>query len=239
MDSFSLKEQHSMVAEHGPQYSAYTGELNRRLYQAVLSCDTAAFQHTLEQASDNDLLAPFLHANLQIVKFSMVSTITILIAGAEQTGLSGEVANDLRKALFLRLAGCNMLEEIGVVYISICRQLMTKLERHILVRQSLLVRRAIRAIQSNKGEVLSVSSLAVLLGVNRSHLSRQFSQEMGESVSHYLRRVKMEYAEELMKSGLYRLLEISELLGYQDYNHFYRVFSRHYGMSPGEYARGL
>ena len=62
------------------------------------------------------------------------------------------------------------------------------------------------------------------LGVERTHLSRQFHQETGLTITDYIHTVKTDAAEALILGRGYSLTEISDLLGYSSYSYFSRVY---------------
>jgi len=84
-------------------------------------------------------------------------------------------------------------------------------------------------------EPLTLTSLAEKYFVERSYLSRCFKQETGENLMPYLTRRRIEKAMEHIREGKAGLMEISFLVGFDDYTYFSRVFKKFAGVSPREY----
>lgn len=97
---------------------------------------------------------------------------------------------------------------------------------------------ALKYIQKNYCEYISLEAVAEKVGVSASYLSSVFHKYMGESYSGYLTRLRMEAAAEmLMTRQKLRLADISEQVGYVSLRHFLKVFKNYYGMTPTEYRR--
>lgn len=70
------------------------------------------------------------------------------------------------------------------------------------------------------------------LFVTYNHMSRVFKDEIGMSFSQYLTQIRMKKAIELLQDGKYKLYEISEMVGYKNYESFSRTFKSYYHKSP-------
>lgn len=86
-------------------------------------------------------------------------------------------------------------------------------------------------------ESLSLDHLSDVFDLKGKHISKLFKEEFGEKFVDFLIRVRMERAEELLKSTENTITEISERVGYVNANSFTRIFRKIYGISPGEYRR--
>ena len=96
---------------------------------------------------------------------------------------------------------------------------------------------ALRYLNDNYMHKIRISELADFIGVERSYLSRVFYGEYHQSPSQYLLRLRMEKAEELLKTTPMSVSEIAAGIGYDDARAFTKVFRQNYGMSPSEYRK--
>jgi len=76
----------------------------------------------------------------------------------------------------------------------------------------------------------------------RSHLSRRrfttlFRQITGESFNQRLGRLRIQHAKALLRDGRHSIPGAALACGVQDLSHFYRMFKRETGMSPGRWLR--
>jgi AraC-like DNA-binding protein len=102
-----------------------------------------------------------------------------------------------------------------------------------------LMLRARRYVREHYAECIALDDIADALGVSAYHLSHVFSRESDFSLFAYLMQVRMDKAKELLRDGRWNVSEVSRAVGYQDPNYFSKVFRRHVGRSPKQYARTL
>ena len=79
--------------------------------------------------------------------------------------------------------------------------------------------------------------LAAKYRMHPGYLSRLFKQEMGETLSDYLLRVKIEKAAGLLKEGHYKIGQIAKMVGYSTSSYFSVMFKKYTGFSPREYSQ--
>ncbi len=89
-------------------------------------------------------------------------------------------------------------------------------------------------IDARYQEAISLESVAGQFLVSKEHLSRMFKAFAGENLSDYIVRRRMEKAKALIAEEGVSIKHAAQLVGYEDIAYFYRVFKKHYGMTPGE-----
>ena len=104
------------------------------------------------------------------------------------------------------------------------------------VEQSLLAERAANYICAHYAEPLTQPEVAEKLGVTPAYLSTVFHEEMGESYSKFLTRLRMTQAALLLRSNPSMTLQsVAEQTGYLSDKHFIGVFKKFFGVTPNEY----
>ena len=73
------------------------------------------------------------------------------------------------------------------------------------------------------------------VGVSQFYLSRLFSKEIGMTIPHYLRRIRMERAAELLRGGRHNVTEAAFAVGYSSLGHFSKSFCEVIGCCPTLY----
>ena len=79
--------------------------------------------------------------------------------------------------------------------------------------------------------------LAAKYRIHPGYLSRLFKQDMGETLSEYLLRIKIERACALLKEGRYKIGDIAGMVGYSASSYFSIAFKKFTGCSPREYSQ--
>ena len=95
-------------------------------------------------------------------------------------------------------------------------------------------------IQDHIDTSLSLKELSKDLEINPSYLSREFSKYFDDlSFGEYIRKQRIEKAQELIQSSNYSLTEIAYLTGFSDQSHFIRIFKKHTGKNPSAYKKSF
>lgn len=98
---------------------------------------------------------------------------------------------------------------------------------------------ACRYIEQNYSDhQLQISTVANYVGLSSSRLSVLFKQELNQTVNDYITNTRIEAAKQLLRSGAYKVYEVSELVGYKTSQYFSQLFFQRTGCSPTEYQRG-
>lgn len=90
-------------------------------------------------------------------------------------------------------------------------------------------------IDKHYSKDISLNDVADELGMNAIYLSQLFKRETGTTFSSYLTSVRIEQAIRLLKTGEYKIYEVSEMVGYQTVQYFSKVFKKETGKNPKDY----
>ncbi len=86
---------------------------------------------------------------------------------------------------------------------------------------------------------ISLDALAASVNLSASRLRVLFKTETELTIQQYVKRMKMQRAQELVRDTFLRVSEISTQLDWKDSSHFVRDYKRNFGVTPGEYRRSL
>lgn len=81
----------------------------------------------------------------------------------------------------------------------------------------------------------SVEQLSERLNTSRSSLHRKLKKDTNQSVTEFIREMRLKKAIELMKTKKYNLDEIGFYVGYNSHSYFTRSFKKMYGKTPKEF----
>lgn len=97
------------------------------------------------------------------------------------------------------------------------------------------VDRVIALLKASLAEPPTLEALGRQVGCSPFYLSRIFSQQMGKTISQYLRQLRMEKAAELLRAGKLNVTQVAMEVGYSSSSHFSTAFHETYGCCPGLY----
>lgn len=86
---------------------------------------------------------------------------------------------------------------------------------------------------------LTLKMLAHELGTNVTSLSLYFNQQLGVSFPEYVTALRLDEAEALLKNTDIKVIEISELVGFQTSSTFYQAFNTRYNMPPSQWRKKM
>jgi AraC-like DNA-binding protein len=103
-------------------------------------------------------------------------------------------------------------------------------------RQKRIARERVDSVLAILREHLSappnLHEIGRLAGCSPFHLSRTFSAVTGMTIPQYLRKMRMEKAAELLRSGRYNVTEAAMEVGYSSLSHFSQAFCQTMGCCP-------
>jgi AraC family transcriptional regulator len=97
------------------------------------------------------------------------------------------------------------------------------------------VHATIEIMKANSRHGLSVSDLARMVRLSSWHFTRLFKAETSKSPTEYLKDVRMQQAEEMLRETSLSLKEIVSAVGLCDRSHFSREFKKLHGVTPKEF----
>jgi AraC-like DNA-binding protein len=99
-------------------------------------------------------------------------------------------------------------------------------------RPNEIVMAAVEYLRAHLDEPLSVAALTKHLGFSRARVFEQFTAETGLAPHHYLVRLRLENAAELLRNTRQSITEIAFATGFASGQHLSRVFRTYYGETP-------
>jgi transcriptional regulator GlxA family with amidase domain len=96
---------------------------------------------------------------------------------------------------------------------------------------------AVNHMKAHLAEPFRVAGLAANLGVSHSSLYRAFRDQLGQTPSDYMQRLRIEEAKMQLRAGGQSCTQIAMKLGFSSSQYFSQTFKRYTGRSPLEYRR--
>lgn len=84
---------------------------------------------------------------------------------------------------------------------------------------------------------VTLESLSDHIGYSTTHTGRLFKQFMGKSFTLFVKELRIEHAKYLLRFSSKPISEISDMIGYENPEHFCRTFKAETGFTPKEYRQ--
>lgn len=101
--------------------------------------------------------------------------------------------------------------------------------------KNIYMTRAVEYIKQNYNKNLSVESIANMLGIERSYLSRLFKTYKNKSTQNYIIDYRMRQAKRMFEEEDMNVSQVCAAVGYTNIYCFSRIFKSRVGMPPKEY----
>ena len=87
-------------------------------------------------------------------------------------------------------------------------------------------------------EAISIKRLCDEFNISRTSLYTIMGNHNENGIAQFIKEKRLQYAKKLLKTTDYSIAEISEMVGFSDYNYFLRAFKKRFGISPKKYKKG-
>lgn len=211
------------------EYSFYTAVQNGDMEFVNENCRSDAFI---------DLKGTGVLSNnpLTNLKYHFVVTAALITRHCIDGGLEPELAYRLSDFYILKMDACTTQRQVADLHHDMARdftgKMMLKKKSAILSKP---VMQCVDYIYTHLNERITVQSLAEFTGLSGNYLSRVFKQNVGLSVSDYIREKKIEKATHLLRYSDQSVADIAAYLAFPSQSHFIQIFESYTGLTPKKY----
>lgn len=210
-----------------------------RILEIVRNGDIAALKEMVHaDLPDMEKVGVVAANKTKQTEYLMVAFVTLITRAAIDGGLNPEQAYEMGDLYLQQLEKCTNTVEMELV--SLKAQLdMTQQVHEARQQRSQLVyiEKCKDYIARHLRKPFKVGDIAPAIGVNRSYLTKRFSEVEGMTIQQYIMRERCEHAANLLKYSRYPISIISEYFCFASQSHFIVQFKKLYGMTPNEYRK--
>ena len=211
----------------------YPIEKEKALRSMILTHDKAGAQNAL-----NELLGHIYFSNAfdfptikaRIIELVVVLSRAIIDAGAdmrEVMALNAKYLGDIDRF--------TTFEEMNVWVTGIVHKFIDYSFKLPRIKHSSAVYKITEYINANYSKKISLDDIAKKVFLSRSYISTVFKDEMGVSLTDYIRDVRIERSKQLLLDNTVRIVDISGMCGFDDQSYFTKVFHKAVGVTPKKY----
>jgi AraC-like DNA-binding protein/ligand-binding sensor protein len=186
----------------------------------------------------NELLAMLVFVNPGHFRYIQLraTELVVLLSRADSSGNSGGNHSLEDNSAFLkRIQDSKSIEELTDILHSIVERLTGLISSFRGIPHAAALRKAERYIMENFTRKISLKEIAGVAGLSAPYFSTIFKEEMGENLSKYLNRLRVDRASHLLLETNLSLSEIAGACCFEDQSWFSKIFKAYTGLSPGKY----
>jgi len=161
-------------------------------------------------------------------------------AAANPKDIKDNTSLETTNRLFKKIEECTNFDEITEILKTAAERMSRMIFSFHGVRHFSALRKAERFIWENYTRKLSLKEIADASGLSAPYFSTVFKDEMGENLSNYLNRLRVEKAAAMLVATDISINEIAVACGFEDQSWFSKIFRNNTGFTPGKYReRGM
>ena len=160
---------------------------------------------------------------------------TMLRLAAEKGGVNPIYLHQISENLAYKVEECKDQASIATVEYSMIAIYCDAVKELSTKEFSNIVKQAVTYIKFNYDEPLNLQIVADSIRFDRTYLAKSFRRETNMSVVEYINKVRIDKAVFLIEQNQLSFIDISVLVGYNNYSYFCKVFKDTLGLSPREY----
>lgn len=211
------------------EYSFYNAVRSGDMEAVNQNCDSDSFLHL----EGTGILSRNPLTNL---KYHFVVTAAMLTRYCIDGGLEPEQAYRLSDFYILKMDTCTTVRQVADLHHVMARDFTGKM---ILLKKSAILSRpvmqCVNYIYGHIKERITIQDLSDYTGLSQSYLSRVFKQNLGVSISDYIREKKIEKATHLLRYSDKAVVDIANYLHFSSQSHFIQIFENFTGLTPKKY----
>jgi len=211
----------------------YPSDKEQKMLDALRQGDTNLTKRLL-----NEILAfifysnpnEFSHSKCRVIELAfLLSRVGLRSLFTVKTMLK----NDRRNLLLIEKA--QTMEELAGVLYQITDDLEEQIKSFQKMHHAAAFKKAEDYILENFAKKLTLKGISQASGFSAPYFSKIFKEEMGETLTTYLNRLRVEKAASLLTNTNLSLCDIAQDCGFADQSWFSKTFKLYIGRSPGKY----
>ncbi|WP_227764000.1 PocR ligand-binding domain-containing protein [Zhaonella formicivorans] len=184
----------------------------------------------------NDIIGyMFFYNRFELVKLVAVSLMVVLARAALEVGVDLEILFGAEYLQLRRIFDSTDINELSVELTKAIDWFIDCTFPVVNIKNRNVIFKAMSYIRENYSQIC-LEAVAGEVGLSAAYFSKLFKEETGRSYSEYLNRVRIEASKELLKKGL-PLVEIAQMVGFNDQSYFTNIFKKYEGVSPRKWKQ--
>ncbi|MDR2716798.1 MAG: helix-turn-helix domain-containing protein [Treponema sp.] len=184
----------------------------------------------------NEVLAVLVFSNSNNFRYIQMRVLEMAVLLARAGINSGsKIATEINVRYLKQIQEAKTIEELAGTLYSMVEDIIGQVTSFQGIPHALAMRKAEAYIRENFTRKISLREIAKFAGLSAPYFSTIFKEEMGENLSKYVNRLRVEKASKMLLETDSPLSEISSACCFEDQSWFTKIFKTFTGISPGKY----
>jgi YesN/AraC family two-component response regulator len=222
------------LKEKYPDGSALPGYPLDKEHQLIASLNRGDKEATEKYL--NEILAILIFSNpnqFRYIQLRSLELAVLLVRAGMNSGI--RIAEESNLRYLKQIQEAKSVEGLTGVLHNIVENISGQITSFQGIPHAFAMRKAEAFIRENIGRKISLGEISKIAGLSAPYFSTIFKEEMGENLSRYINRLRVEKASKMLLETNFTLGEISTACCFEDQSWFSKIFKSFAGISPGKY----
>lgn len=215
------------------EMQSYPLEKEKELISLISIGDKAGSQKVLNEIFGHIFFST--GGNFEVIKARVLELIVLLSRAALEGGADVEQIFGLNYKFLGQIHGFKTIEDLTFWLSKIMARFTDCVFNLTDIKHVDVIYKAVDYIKRNYMEKVTLEEVASHVYLSVSYFSKIFKDEMKCNFNSYLNKVRIDMSKKLLLDDSIALVDVSNLVGYEDQSYFSKVFKKMTGMSPGKY----
>ena len=211
----------------------YPIEKEKELLSLISLGDKAGSQKVLNEIFGHIFFST--GGNFEVIKARVLELIVLLSRAALEGGADIQQIFGLNYKYLIQINNFKTVEEMTFWLSKIMARFTDCVFNLTNVKHVDVIYRAVDYVKRNYMKKITLEEVASYVYLSPSYFSKIFKEEMGRNFNSYLNHIRIEMSKRLLLDDSVVLVDVSNIVGYEDQSYFSKVFKKLTGVSPGKY----
>ena len=213
--------------------TTYPIESEKKLQALIRGRDKAGSRELLNQLLGEIFF--FSNFNLDEIKARVLELLVLISRASIDAGADVQEIFGFNNEYLQKIESFQSIDELSVWLTGIMHRFIDYTFDFSRIKHIDAVYKTMEYVRANYDKKLSLDEIAKNAFLSKAYLSSIFKEEIGESLTNYINRVRIEKSRVLLLDKEISLIDIANLCGFEDQSYFTRVFKKMVGISPKKY----
>lgn len=213
--------------------TTYPIESEKKLQALIRGRDKAGSRELLNQLLGEIFF--FSNFNLEEIKARVLELLVLISRASIDAGADVQEIFGFNNEYLQKIESFQSIDELSVWLTGIMHRFIDYTFDFSRIKHIDAVYKTMEYVRANYDKKLSLDEIAKNAFLGKAYLSSIFKEEIGESLTNYINRVRIEKSRVLLLDKEISLIDIANLCGFEDQSYFTRVFKKIVGISPKKY----
>jgi two-component system response regulator YesN len=173
--------------------------------------------------------------NFEVLKVRVIELVVMISRAAIAAGVDARELLGLNYSYLTELNTVADLDDLLQKLTTVLENFISKVSRVKERKRTIRVNAMREFIRQNFTRRITARDIAGEAGLSVSRALHLFKEETGQSLSHYINKMKVEYGKYLLLNTATSLADLADELGFYDQSHFTKMFKAFEKVTPSHY----